>query len=174
MKLALTQQAVEKIAPHTTITEYRDSRLRGFLLRVTPTGSKSYYCELGRGQRIFVGRADALGLSEAREAARTYLADHFKGEDPRFKRTANKPAQTLGEFLSGPYKIWAQANQKAHAKNLNRLETAFRSFLGKPLDQLKAMDLEAWRLGGLEGWRDTARVESGNNQARYCIVESSV
>jgi hypothetical protein len=40
MKLALTQQAVEKIAPHTTITEYRDSRLKGFLLRVTPTGSK--------------------------------------------------------------------------------------------------------------------------------------
>jgi hypothetical protein len=89
LKLALTQQSVEKIVPDISIKEYREVRLKGFLLRVTPNGSKSYYCELGRGQRIFIGCADALGLSEAREAARTYLADHFKGDDPRIKRAAN-------------------------------------------------------------------------------------
>jgi integrase len=172
MKLAFTQQSVEKIVPDTSIKEYRDARLKGFLLRVTPNGSKSYYCELGRGQRIFVGRADALGLSEAREAARTYLADHFKGDDPRIKRAANAPLPTLGEFLSGPYAVWAKANQKAHTKNLDRLETAFRCFLSKRLDQLKAIDLETWKAEAIQRGlspetvrRDVASLKAAYNRA---------
>lgn len=31
-----------------------------------PKGVKSWYCEFARGRRMFLGRADVLGTSEAR------------------------------------------------------------------------------------------------------------
>lgn len=172
MKIALTQQMVEKVAPETAVREYRDARLKGFLLRVTPNGAKSYYCEFRRGSRMFVGRADALGLSEARESARTLLADYFKGNDPRDQRRQAATAPTLEEFLDGAFAVWAQANQKAYAKNLDRLKTAFKALLKMRLDAFKAIDLETWRVASMQRGlsaetvrRDIASIKACFNRA---------
>lgn len=181
MKVALTQQLVEKIAVGSAIKEYRDTRLKGFLLRVTPSGSKSYYCEFGRGRRLCIGRSDALGLSEAREVARTHLADHFKGIDPRQKRAASDAAPTLAEFLDGPYAVWASANQKVHVKNLDRLRTAFRRFLKIRLDDFSALDIEAWRANEMARGlspetirRDIASLKASFNRAvEWGLIEKS-
>ena len=41
-----TQMAVDKIMPTQRPVEHRDTRLKGLVLRVTPGGAKSWYCEL--------------------------------------------------------------------------------------------------------------------------------
>ncbi|MEJ7932912.1 hypothetical protein WG907_01405 [Sphingobium sp. AN558] len=46
--------------------------------------------------------------------------------------------------------MWARANQKAHAQNLNRLATAFKALLDKPLDKITGLDVERWRAGEIE------------------------
>jgi hypothetical protein len=72
--------------------EVRDERLRGFLVRVQPSGWKSYYVEYGRGKRLALGRADVLSASIAREKAREILAQAVQGHDPQ--PSGSKPRRT--------------------------------------------------------------------------------
>jgi hypothetical protein len=58
MRAALTQQIIEKLPNPRKVEGHRDTRLKGLILRVTPAGAKSFYCEYARGKRIWLGRAD--------------------------------------------------------------------------------------------------------------------
>src|SRR3546814_20990178 len=74
MRTVLTQALIEKLPVPVKVEDHRDVRLKGLVLRVSPSGVKSFYCEYARGKRIWLGRADALGLAEARESARVVLS----------------------------------------------------------------------------------------------------
>ena len=172
MRAALTQLAVEKIVPTQRPVEHRDTRLKGLVLRVTPGGSKSWYCEFARGKRIWLGRADVLGVAEARESARAILAEVFQGIDPIEARKPKAEMSTFGAYLDGDYADWAKSSQKAHAQNLNRLKTAFKTLLKKPLDKITALDVERWRAKEVERGlsnqtinRDIASIKACFNRA---------
>src|SRR3546814_8845910 len=133
---------------------------------------RSFYCEYARGKRVWRGRADALGLAEARESARAILADVYRGIEPIVARKPKKEVPTLRGFLDGDYAIWARSTQKAHAQNLKRLMTAFKALLGKRLDEVTGLDVERWRAGeiarglGLETInRDIASIKAVFNRA---------
>ena len=145
MRVKLTRDFVKNVpVPHKQ-TDYRDTRLKGLILRAMPTGVKSWYCEYARGKRIWLGRADAVGYSEAQEAAQTILSEAYRGIDPIEARKPAREVPTLGEFLDGDYAAWASANQRAHVKNLARLKTAFKFLLKRKLDGISALDVERWR-----------------------------
>ena len=91
------------------------------MFRVMLSGVKSWYCEFTRRRRVFPGPADVLGLSETRVSARASLADGYRGIDPIEARKPNVPMPTLGAFLEGDCAQYAKANERAYAKNLNRL-----------------------------------------------------
>ena len=56
MQAAITQELIKSLKPESKPYEVRDPRLKGFLLRVQPTGVMTYYAEYGRGKRHRVGR----------------------------------------------------------------------------------------------------------------------
>ena len=58
--MLLTSAAVRDLAPAPKPYEVRDDRLRGFLVRVQPSGHKAYYVEYARGRRVGLGRADVI------------------------------------------------------------------------------------------------------------------
>jgi len=147
MRTVLTQAVVEKAAFSVKPVDHRDTRLKGLVLRVMPSGVKSFYCEYARGKRVWLGRADVLGLAEARESARAVLSDVYRGLDPMAARKPKLEVPTFRAFLKGDYAVWAQANQKSHAQNLKRLETAFKPLLDKQLHDIKALEVERWRAG---------------------------
>lgn len=147
MRTVLTQVMIEKMPFPVSRKDYRDTRLKGLILRVSPSGVKSFYCEYARGKRVWLGRADALGLAEARESARAILADVYRGIDPIEARKPKQEVPTLRGFLDGDYATWARATQKAHAQNLNRLATAFKALLDKRLNEVTGLDAERWRAG---------------------------
>lgn len=150
MRAVLTQAMIEKVTIPVKCQDHRDARLKGLILRVTPAGVKSFYCEYARGKRVWLGRADALGLAEARENARAILADAYRGVDPIEARKPKPGIPILRAFLDGDYALWAKANQKAHVKNLKRLKTAFKLLLDKRLDGITGLDVERWRAGEIE------------------------
>ena len=90
--MLLTSAIAGDLAPAAKPYEVRDERLRGFLVRVQPSGRRSYYVEYARGRRLALGRADVLSASIAREKAREILAQAVQGHDPAAER--DRPRRT--------------------------------------------------------------------------------
>ena len=172
MRAALTQMVIDKLPIPSAKVDHRDTRLKGLVLRVMPSGTKSYYCEYARGKRVWLGRADVLGVSEARESARAILADFYRGIDPIEARKPKAVMPTYREYLDGDYAAWAKSSQKAYGQNLKRLATAFKKLLDKPLDKITGLDVERWRAGEVERGlsnqtinRDISSIKASFNRA---------
>ncbi len=168
----MTQTIAEKAESQKRPYEIRDERLKGLLLRIQPSGVKTYYCEYERGKRMRVGRADVLGLSEARTEARKIMGAFFQGVDPGAEKKRKRNVATYGEYLDVHYEPWAKAHQKTYAANLHRLRAAFKPFLGTPMSMITALDVEKWRAKRLEKGltgatvnRDVIALKSSLNRA---------
>jgi integrase len=99
----LTAVAVDRLrAPDSGRVEYFDLALPSFALRVTDKGSKSwvvFYRIGGRLRRMTLGSYPALGLAEARTAARGAMHDASRGVDPaqeRAKKKGERPQSVEG------------------------------------------------------------------------------
>lgn len=172
MRYALTQMSIDKMPIPSVMEEHRDTRLKGLVLRITPNGTKSWYCEYARGKRIMLGRADALGVADARESARAILADVYRGIDPIEARKPKQVIPTYRVFLQGDYLAWAKSSQRSWKQNINRLHTAFKSLLDKKLDKITGLDIERWRGQQVERGlsnqtinRDIASIKASFNRA---------
>jgi len=90
----LTKSVIDKLAPPTQGQAfYRDSELKGFGLRITASGTKSFIVEKrinGRIRRITLGRFGVLTSEEARHAARQTLGKIALGQDPVRERQQTK------------------------------------------------------------------------------------
>jgi len=101
----LTKSVIEKLpVPAAGQAIYRDSELKGFGLRVTSGGARTYIVEKrigGKVRRVKIGRADdALPAEKARRLAQEYLGKVAGGSDPIAEKAAAKAqAITLGEVL---------------------------------------------------------------------------
>ncbi len=84
--MRLTKSAVEKLSPPASGQAFfRDDDLKGFGVRVTAAGTKSYIVEtlVGRKvRRITLGRANVLSTEIARKRAQEMLGSIAGGRDP--------------------------------------------------------------------------------------------
>ena len=79
----LTDARIAAFAPRKATYDIRDGRLKGFGVRVTPSGKKRFFIHCQhRGERVWkiVGDADAMDIGEARSLAGTMLAAIRRGE----------------------------------------------------------------------------------------------
>ena len=80
--LPLNQSRVDRLKPRNSTYDIRDTDLKGFGIRVLPSGKKSYFLQTQHaGQRRWtkIGDADAMPEAEARLQARSLLAGIRKG-----------------------------------------------------------------------------------------------
>jgi integrase len=100
----ITKRAVEAVQPGTKDVFVWDSELRGFGLRVKPTGARSYIVqyrnEHGRSKRVTIGGHGPLAPEEARRRALRVLADVSKGLDPAGDRAEARKAPTVADLAS--------------------------------------------------------------------------
>ena len=82
MQAAIGNSLVKTIRPADKPYEVRDTRLKGLLLRVQPSGVMTFYVEYARGKRVKLGRVGVLTPMLARNQARQILADAYQGKDP--------------------------------------------------------------------------------------------
>jgi len=83
--MRLTDMTVQKLAvPDRGQKFYTDDILRGFGVRVSQGGAKTFVVLIGaERQRITIGRYPIVSLSQAREKARTLLAERQLGIAPK-------------------------------------------------------------------------------------------
>lgn len=79
-----------------------DIEIRGFGVRVKPTGVASYFVRYrlpeGRERRLVLGKVGTLTPEEARRLARDKLASVSAGADPSAERREARTALTVGEL----------------------------------------------------------------------------
>ena len=131
--------------------EVRDTRLKGLILRVQPSGVKTFYVEYARGKRVSLGRADAITPMQARQQAKSILADAYRGKDPSEARRRAK-AHTFRSFIEEVYAPWARQNIRTAEQTVRRLKTSFPDLRERKLDEITPWLVEKWR---------TARLKSG-------------
>lgn len=71
-KITLTEARLKALKPRRAAYDIRDSKLRGFGVRVLPSGAKRFFIHVQhRGERIWstVGDANAMNPDEARACA---------------------------------------------------------------------------------------------------------
>lgn len=97
----LTKRVVDAAAPNAERYVIWDSALKGFGLRVEPSGTKTFlvrYRIAGRKRFVAVGRFGPLTPEQARGLAQTTLADVGAGRDPAEERRRERAAITVAEL----------------------------------------------------------------------------
>jgi integrase len=84
-----------------------DAQLKGFALRVSPSGTKTFIVQYragggrrGRTRRFTLGRADTLTADQARKAAKKLLGAVAQGGDPSGARKAKRREMTVSELVA--------------------------------------------------------------------------
>lgn len=98
----ITKRAVDTLAPEKGRDVFLwDSELKGFGVRVTSGGSRTYLIQYrndeGRTRRLVLGRHGALTPETARRLAIEKLGAVAKGQDPSEERRALRDALTVAE-----------------------------------------------------------------------------
>ena len=127
----------DKLAqPNGKPFEIYDNRLRGFTLRVQPTGMRSYYARLGRNYRIALGWVGALQPEEAREKCQIVLGNVANGRHP-LHGLLGIEGLTLGQFIDETYAPWAKATRPRTANDtLEKLNRLYGSWFREPLSTI--------------------------------------
>lgn len=118
--LKLTRRNVSSLQPAAKAVTYYDTDLKGFGLKLMPSGARSWIVEYrpgagGRGvakKRLKVG-GDALSPEQAREAAEKLLASVALGKDPASDRSAEREAMTVSDLLDMFIERHVEAKRKA-------------------------------------------------------------
>jgi integrase len=154
MQATISKELLKKITPKPEPFEIRDKELRGFLVRVQPSGSMSYIVQYARGKRITLGSTSVLAPAKARDLARERLAEFvYTGEDPMEAKKLAR-SHTLESFVSDRYKEWLEANTRHGAETLRKIG-AFYPILGSK----KLAEITSWLI---EKHR-TARLKAGTS-----------
>src|SRR5215813_2174795 len=99
----LTKRVVDAIEPAAKQDVFAwDGELRGFGLRVKPSGARAYLIQYrnseGRTRRLVLGQHGVLTPHEARDMARQRLAAVARGEDPSAERRAARAGMAVAEL----------------------------------------------------------------------------
>lgn len=98
--MKLTKRTVDQAALGTRETVYWDDELRGFGLRVWPSGRKVYFvkCRIkGRQKRITIGPHDPFTAEKARDKAYLILGAAKNGDDPARELDQARKSPTVKE-----------------------------------------------------------------------------
>jgi integrase len=117
----LTELLVRKVTADTTPINVWDEKERGLVLRVHPTGRRSFkyvYSRRGRPRWYHLGD---VGLAQARLRTREIKAEVARGKDPAAERKAERGAGTFADLAERYVEEYAKKNNKSWEHTRNKL-----------------------------------------------------
>jgi hypothetical protein len=129
--------------PPQRLTDYRDAKVPGFVLRARPSGVHSWRVQLPNRRWLTLGRIDEVSLADAREEAQQRRAKAALGVDIPGRKSASD--LTLAQFLDNHYESWMKATRRGRSSQVDRIRWAFKEFLDENLADLTTGRLERWR-----------------------------
>lgn len=121
------------------VYEVRAEKPQGLLLRVQPSGTRTFYVQLGRGWRVRIGQAGTYTLRQAEERAKQIILD------PKSAAKRTSDSLTLGGYITQHYTDHALAKLKNGQKSIDRVKAVWKSFLTKSINEITSNDIDKFR-----------------------------
>lgn len=123
-KLKLTKTVVDAAQAESEAHELRDTMIPGFLLKIAPTGRKTfmlaYTANNGQRRKPAIGRLGEITVEQARTIAKDWLADIRKGKDPGAEKSAARRAATVKELFDRFITDYSEPRNKPSTVKSNR------------------------------------------------------
>lgn len=133
----LTKNYIDKItAPADKEAFHWDDSLKGFGLRVTPTGKITYIVQgrvNGSSPRISIGPHGVFTVDQARDVAREHLRSMRMGIDPRAVAKKEAAHRVTLRDVADAYKRDRPLKDSSKAEIERHVTTTFEAWLKKPL-----------------------------------------
>lgn len=183
----LTKTIVEKEQPSTAQRFIWDGELKGFGVKIFPTGVKSFIFQYrtreGKSKRLTIGKmSDSLTVEQARKIATERMREVLNGIDPQAEKKARKDAQTVDQvidayLLSDAFMGKAQTTRDS---DMGRITRHIRPILGNATaDTLTTNDVRKLVKGVTDGVtavklktkaRGVAHVKGGAGTAKKAFM----
>ncbi len=142
----LTQRRVDNLRPRKSVRNVRDAELKGYGVRITPSGTKRYFIHSQhRGHRVWkiVGNAAVMTEAEARTRARSMLAALRDDRDIEADVSGNVLFETVAEEVFSRYgRRWKPRTLAVNRYYLQRQILPF--FTGWPIAEIDREEVQRW------------------------------
>jgi hypothetical protein len=144
-QLTISTELIRRLRHHapTKVTDYRDAKLPGFVLRARPSGIHSWRVQLPNRRWLTLGRLDEVALSDARDTAQQRRAQAALGHVIPARRATSEV--TLRTFLEDTYEPWMKATYGGRTGQAARIRAAFRELLDLKLSEFNTARIDRWR-----------------------------
>lgn len=182
MKAKLSARTIATLKAKSKAFEVVDSDIKGFLLRVQPTGRMTFYYSYRIGtdrKRVKIGvLGSGVTLQQARDKAVGFASQVINGEDIQANKkhallfAKDAKAKTLKRFLETHYTPWALANLKAAQGSIDRIYYSFPELMDVPLSKISVSYLEKWRTEKLNLGRKPSTVNRCVGSLRSSLTKA--
>lgn len=146
----LTKRIVESIKPHSQKELLLwDSELKGFGIRVFPTGRRTYFVQyrnqFGSTRRKKIGIHGTITADLARDEAKKLLGDVAKGQDPSKDSQKAKLKPIFEELVTEYMIVYAKPNKrpKSYLEDQKMLENILlKRWRGKKVEEITTYDIQ--------------------------------
>jgi integrase len=144
----LNQKTLESLKPQIKRRDYWDSSLKGFVLRVSPDGTRVfsvYYRIGGKQRRKTLGEYPVLKLADARNRARADLDFVRRGIDPIEEQKRQEAAEVALRSQGMTFNELAEKFLEAHVSKLRSksvVRWAFEQRLNPEFGKIRICDLK--------------------------------
>lgn len=139
--IKLTDRSLKALkAPESGRDDYWDKDTPGFGIRVSQSGRKTWvlmYRQGRRQRRLTLGAYPALGLADARQAAKDALQNVAHGGDPAEEKKRGRRAKTFGDLAELYLERHARPNKASVRYDERVIEVELKPAIGK----LRAADV---------------------------------
>ena len=144
-RIALTESRIKALKPRRNARDIRDARLRGFGVRVLPSGRKCYFIQRQHlGERVWkiIGDAETVSVGEARALAAEMLAAIRRGDD-----SLHRPDETLFEAVAETVferyaRVWKGGTLYVNRSYLRK--RILPHFAGRPVADIDRQEVQNW------------------------------
>ena len=144
--IRLTQRRVDTLQPRKTVRNVRDADLKGYGVRIMPSGAKRYFIHSQhRGHRVWkiVGDAAVMTEAEARARARSMLAALCDDRDIEAEASRDALFETVAKEVFTRYgRRWKPRTLAVNRYYLQKQILPF--FRGRPIAEITPGEVQRW------------------------------
>ena len=179
MKAKITNTLVKSLEPGEKIYSVWDTEIKGFILKVSPSGEMVYYLDYrtkdGRRKSYRIG---SLKPAQAREVAELRAADVAHGKDiQEEKKEARAKVEkdklrTLRAFIDNRYAAHICTHHKRPEDTLGKLDSKFSYLMHRPMTEITPWVIEKWRAEQKKAGKADATVNRCLMTLKACLSQA--